>query len=313
MISINELIQQAYTRCGLVGEGQSVNGTKAMSALHELNDLVQMLNQQEYLSDNLKVFDVRTSKSITVGNGPDFDILVSRPPSHIKSVSRKVGDRFVPLVSSNLESVNSVSKGHLATQFTYNVDYDPKARGEQKVRENAIVVETADELPECKEEYVQNDYHWYATAENAWGFAMGVGTPSGPIYVWATYGGAPTQQQLDGAIFEYDHGQMKGTISLDSNQSSTYKVIFFDEIPNYELSDKIQLQDMYKSLLLAGLTYRLAVRFKLQDWLQVYKDDFEDQKSIIKRINSTNRNMVWNTLESSYMDDYVNGRNGFGW
>jgi hypothetical protein len=90
-------------------------------------------------------------------------------------------------------------------------------------------------------------------------------------------------------------------------------VIFFDEIPNYELSDKIQLQDMYKSLLLAGLTYRLAVRFKLQDWLQVYKDDFEDQKSIIKRINSTNRNMVWNTLESSYMDDYVNGRNGFGW
>jgi hypothetical protein len=175
------------------------------------------------------------------------------------------------------------------------------------------VVEHSSDLTECKEEYVQNDYHWYATAENAWGFAMGVGTPSGPIYVWATYGGAPTQQQLDGAIYEYDHGQMKGTISLDSNQSSTYKVIFFDEIPNYELSDKIQLQDMYKSLLLAGLTYRLAVRFKLQDWLQVYKDDFEDQKSIIKRINSTNRNMVWNTLESSYMDDYVNGRNGFGW
>ena len=70
MISINELIQQAYTRCGLVGEGQSVNGTKAMSALHELNDLVQMLNQQEYLSDNLKVFDVRTSKSITSRERP---------------------------------------------------------------------------------------------------------------------------------------------------------------------------------------------------------------------------------------------------
>jgi hypothetical protein len=142
---------------------------------------------------------------------------------------------------------------------------------------------------------------------------MGVGTPSGPVYVWATYGGAPTQQQLDGAIYEYGKGQIRGVIALDSCQSAEYKVIFFDEIPNYELSDKIQLQDMYKSLLLAGLTYRLAVRFKLQDWLQVYKDDFEDQKSIIKRINSTNRNMVWNTLESSYMDDYVNGRNGFGW
>ena len=179
MISINELIQQAYTRCGLVGEGQSVNGTKAMSALHELNDLVQMLNQQEYLSDNLKVFDVRTSKSITVGNGPDFDILVSRPPSHIKSVSRKVGDRFVPLVSSNLESVNSVSKGHLATQFTYNVDYDPKARGEQKVRENAIVVETADELPECTAEDVENSVKWYATETNTFWPCLRVGNLCG--------------------------------------------------------------------------------------------------------------------------------------
>ena len=313
MISINELIQQAYTRCGLVGEGQAVNGTKAMSALHELNDLIQILNQQEYISDNLRVFDIRKTDTITIGNGPDFDIQVSRVPSHIKSVSRKVAERFVTLIPSNLEALNSTDKGHFATQFTYNVDYDPNARTNQHPRSNAFVVEHSSDLPECKEEYVQNDYHWYATAENAWGFAMGVGTPSGPVYVWATYGGAPTQQQLDGAIYEYDHGQMKGTISLDSNQSSTYKVIFFDEIPNYELSDKIQLQDMYKSLLLAGLTYRLAVRFKLQDWLQVYKDDFEDQKSIIKRINSTNRNMVWNTLESSYMDDYVNGRNGFGW
>lgn len=313
MISINELIQQAYTRCGLVGEGQSVNGTKAMSALHELNDLVQMLNQQEYLSDNLRVFDVRTSNAITIGNGPDFDILVSRPPSHIKSVSRKVGDRFVPLVSSNLESVNSVSKGHLATQFTYNVDYDPKARGEQKVRENAIVVETADELPECTREDVENSVRWYATKTNSWGFAMSVGTPSGPVYTWATYAGSPTKEQLDAAIYEYGKGQIRGVITLDSCQSSEYKVIFFDEIPEYTLSDKIFLQDMYKSLLLAGLTYKLAVRFKLQEWLQVYKEDFEDQKSIVKRINSTNRNMVWNDCDGSYMDDYVNGRAGFGW
>ena len=70
MISINELIQQAYTRCGLVGEGQAVNGTKAMSALHELNDLIQILNQQEYISDNLRVFDIRKADTITIGNGP---------------------------------------------------------------------------------------------------------------------------------------------------------------------------------------------------------------------------------------------------
>jgi len=313
MIAVNELIQQAFTRTGLVGEGQAANGTKAKSALHELNDLIQVLNQQEYISDNLKAVDVSANSKIFIGPSKDFDINLAKAPTHIKSVSRKSGDHFIGLIPSNLEAINSVSKSHLATQFTYNVEFDAKARTNPHAKPTAIVVSTSDKLPQATRQYVDEHWHWYATETNTWGFAMGVGTPSGPVYTWATYSGNPTEEELDGAIFDYDIGCLKGVITLDANTSNTYKVIFIEEIPEYELDSTIYLQDVYKSLLLAGLTYKLAVRYKLQDWVAAYNQDFQEQKSLIKRINQTNRNMVWYSPVGSYQDDYNNGKFGGDW
>lgn len=313
MIAVNELIQQAFTRTGLVGEGQAVNGTKAKSALHELNDLVQVLNQQEYIGDNIKVYDVRAGHTITIGPSKDFDIQAEFAPSHIKTIARENGNHYVSLIPSNYESIINHNSRHLATEFTYNVEFDPEARTNQQVRPDAIVVNRFENLPPCKKQYVEEHWRWYATETNTWGFAMGVGSPSGPSYVWAVYGDSPTEQQLDGNIYQYDHGCIKGTITLDSNHSNRYKVVFISEIPEYGLDDTILLQNSYKSLLLAGLTYKLAVRYKLQEWIATYKEDFDDQKSLIKRINQTNRNLLWGNVTGSYMDDYINGRSGGDW
>ena len=40
MISVNDLIQNAFSRCGLVGDGQAVNGIKAKTGENELKDLI---------------------------------------------------------------------------------------------------------------------------------------------------------------------------------------------------------------------------------------------------------------------------------
>ena len=106
---------------------------------------------------------------------------------------------------------------------------------------------------------------------------------------------------------------MKGSIILDSSISSTYKICFIDDIDEIDLSSTLNLQDMYKSLLLTGLTYRLAIRYKLNDWISVFKEDFEEQKSLIKRINSSNRPIVWSNMEGSFLENYYNGINGVGW
>ena len=106
---------------------------------------------------------------------------------------------------------------------------------------------------------------------------------------------------------------MKGLIILDSTIDSEYKICFIDDIDEIDLSSTLNLQDMYKSLLLTGLTYRLAIRYKLNDWVSVFKEDFEEQKSLIKRINSSNRPIVWSNMEGSFLEDYYNGMNGVGW
>lgn len=234
-ISVNDIINQAFTRCGLVGDGQSVNGNKATSGLHELRDLISILNTQEYIADNIRIFDVSAKDSITIGDSAKYDIQISKVPNTIKSVGRKVGNRYIQLVKSNFEAVYGSPKSHLSNQYTYNVEFDK------------------------------------------------------------------------------EQNTLKGTITFDSSTKSNYKVLFIDDINEIDLSSTLNLQDMYKSLLLSGLAYRLAIRYKLTDWLAVFKEDFEDQKSLIKRVNSNNRPIVWNQIDGSYMDDFINGHFGGGW
>lgn len=116
-------------------------------------------------------------------------------------------------------------------------------------------------------------------------------------------------------LFGYDDKLdiMKGVITLDSVGQNHYKVCFIDDIDDIDLSSTLHLQDMYKSLLLTGLAYRLAIRYKLNEWVQTFKEDFEEQKSLIKRINSTNRPIVWGNMGGSYLDEYMDGLNGAGW
>lgn len=105
MISVNDLIQNAFSRCGLVGDGQAVNGTKAKTGENELKDLISILNTQEYLADNFKIFDVNGKNTITIGDSKEFDIQVKTPPSTIKSIGRKIGDRYIQLIKTNIESI----------------------------------------------------------------------------------------------------------------------------------------------------------------------------------------------------------------
>ena len=119
---------------------------------------------------------------------------------------------------------------------------------------------------------------------------------------------------------------MKGSIVLDSTISSEYKICFIDDIDEIDLSSTLNLQDMYKSLLLTGLTYRLAIRYKLNDWISVFKEDLLLRRSyflvfrfllfelsLIKRVNSSNRPIVWSNMEGSFLENYYNGINGVGW
>lgn len=323
MISVNELIQNAFTRTGLVGDGQAVNGTRATTGLLELNDLIRTLNLQEYIADNIKTVDVNAVNKITISKSVLSDITVDNVPSHIKSVARKIGDRFVPLITSNLETINAHGSRGYAAQFTYNVAYNPKLQV-PVIKDDVILVTSNKDLPnyDARESnppqtkaYIAKDGDFSLLNENAsvyWWAAVS-GDEHGTIYGWMSSSSAHTLDAKIHLICEIQYGEMEGIITLDASHSNTYRIMFIDEIPEYKLDDKILLQPMYNGLLLAGLSYKLAIRYKVQDWVGTFKDEFDNQKSLIKRANSTNRNMVYSDMEGSYIDNYYNGIHGFGW
>lgn len=231
MININQLIQNAYTSIGIVGDGQAVNGTKAKVAELEINNLLGDLNLQEYILDNIKSFDVDASKTITIGENTACTIN-HKPPATIRSVSLDRTGKHTPLLNANIEAVNRNSKSGLASLFTYQIEYDP---------------------------------------------ALNI---------------------------------MVGKITLDGSRASKYKVIFLDDFENVTINDVLYLHDKYNSLILNGLCYKLAIRFKRTEYIPIYKGEFESCKDLIKSVNSSNRPLIID--DDDYLTGYERVMMGYG-
>jgi hypothetical protein len=124
MVSVNTLIVNALKKVGLVGDRETPNGTLVKLALADLNSLVAELNLQDYIAETRKTVKVQsTGDKITIGDGP-FAINEKLVPETVVTVARKIGNRYVRLIRSNLTAINSKTKMTLATQFTYGQEYD---------------------------------------------------------------------------------------------------------------------------------------------------------------------------------------------
>ena len=49
MISVNDLIQRAFQRVGIVGDGEPVSPTQAMAGVADLHDVITELNTEDCL------------------------------------------------------------------------------------------------------------------------------------------------------------------------------------------------------------------------------------------------------------------------
>ena len=71
MISVNELIQNAFQRVGIVGDCESVSPTQAMAGVKDLQDVVTQLNVEDYLLENYVTYDANVAKKITFARQPE--------------------------------------------------------------------------------------------------------------------------------------------------------------------------------------------------------------------------------------------------
>lgn len=131
-ISVQQLVQTAFQNCSLIGDGESVDGTMAGTtandgALGLLNNLLSELNNQQYIVAYIQEdsFTMAGSAPI-VGMGESFPnpnsvTLSGNLPDRLLGVSRRIGDRWIPLHSCDRQQMDSRNKMQLATSWSYEL------------------------------------------------------------------------------------------------------------------------------------------------------------------------------------------------
>lgn len=129
MISCNELIQRAYEALNMTGFGESTDGTMAKAACNELNSLISTLNSEGFIAHMQKFLDVNSARVITFrklkdGESPKPNSIDMEPPEKIEGVSRKIGERFLPLHPCDSIQLYTKSPFSLPTSWNYGREFE---------------------------------------------------------------------------------------------------------------------------------------------------------------------------------------------
>ena len=131
-ISVQQLVQTAFQNCSLIGDGESVDGTMAGTtandgALGLLNNMLAELNNQRFIPSACQTFEyTHTENSVFVGRSwtgqrPSNYVLITEVPQTLTGVSRKIGDRWLPLHSCDKQQMYSRTRKALATSWSYEL------------------------------------------------------------------------------------------------------------------------------------------------------------------------------------------------
>lgn len=123
-ISVNSLIQQAFEECSLVGDGQSVSGTKAQVGLSLLNVCIAELNAQNYIITAFTRKDVNFGETCIIAPSATATIN-AEPPDTIQFCLRKLGQRYIRLTKTGQSVLDGKVKQGLSQMFNYETYLDP--------------------------------------------------------------------------------------------------------------------------------------------------------------------------------------------
>lgn len=117
-ISVQQLVQTAFQNCSLIGDGESVDGTAYGTTAHDgalglLNNLLSELNNQGYIASSVESRDVTFGGTYMIERPQDATI------DRLLGVSRKIGDRWLPLHSCDKQQMDARTKKSLPTSWCY--------------------------------------------------------------------------------------------------------------------------------------------------------------------------------------------------
>lgn len=313
MISVSELIQNAFQRVGIVGDCESVSPTQAMAGVKDLQDIITELNTEDYLLENYVTYDAYVANKIKFAVKPENWYEVedeSEIETRIANNKVDVGDifkikdepKFYVIRYKVVGNVGSFYKMTTPQWNAYMSEYWP-----------TFFVDAVPDRCIGVARKIGNTYKQLIPADKMMIDAQTKGHLAELYTVETEWADVDYPHDDDDPNYEPVPVEYF-VIEFDSNVSSQFRITVLKGIKIYNVDDKLQISSKYQSLIEDGLCVKLCQRYKYLEMKADFEKDFDSAKTMISRINSSNRPMLYaNYGNNDYNRNYWDLTSGRMW
>lgn len=291
---VNVICQNALQKVGIEMDEGSALGSYAVPALSDLNSVVTELNTQNLILQNVETVDVYASKKITFAVLPEEFHIVDKVSELTTDVLNAYNLNDI-VYDKEEDKYYYIDDGHVISQVS-NED-------EKTLRKLWPTVICKQVLPDRVEGCARLVGNRFLQLYPSNKMKMDAGTQQSlsTMYCCETESQKFTVLDIDYVIDYF-------VIHINSVLPSKYRITYLESMPEYNLYDTIYLSNKYIEVIEDGLCYKLCLRYKLLEFLPIFKDEYDEGKLAIKRINNKNRTMNYDFVElgniyGSYWDN----------
>jgi len=284
MITVNALINQAFQRCSLVGDGQAATGTQAMNALFDLQSLISELNGQNLILSDVETVNVASNGVIRI---------MEELPEGWEEVD-ELPEASAQLVGKVRKCGNKVY-GCSAIPGTYNFQWVERPDIKWP---DLLIKPLPDRVVTLSRKLGIRYIQLFPGERQLLDAKTKMGLP--------TFFTCETQLEKH-KVENVEYNYEVFIIETDSIQSLEYRITYLKTIPQYKLNDKLYFSEKILSILEDGLCAKLCLRYKMLEVKAIFDEEFANAVRLLKRINQSNRPMTYEGIGGSYLDSYYNG------
>lgn len=273
MIRVNNLIDNAFHRTTLVGDGMTPNGNQSQAGLLDLKDIIAELNMQNMILDNVQTQDIFKGGVIKFGKLPDNWIEYKTLDEANEDITNrydddvcKVDKTFYYLDNSEWKTDDIFNLQASECWVDFNVKNIPdRVIGvARKLGNRFVPLQVADRM-------------------KVDAFAR-VGLPT--MFCQET-----EYHKITVGTTEYIIQQF--IIYFNSDRAELFRITYYESIEDLDIDDILYYSTKYQNLLEEGLCMKLCERYGLLDKAAKFEESYENCKRLIKRINDSNRPLTY--------------------
>ena len=313
MISVNELVTNSFQRVGIVGDGETPTATQCMAGVADLQSLITELNTEDYILENVETYDAYVANKIKFAVKPErwFEVEdESEIDTRISNNAVEVGDifkikdaqKFYVIRYKVVDNIGAFYKMTTPRWNTYMSEYWP-----------TFFVDAVPDRCIGVARKIGNTYKQLIPADKMMLDAQTKGHLAELYTVETEWADVDYPHDDDDPNYEPVPVEYF-VIEFDSNISSKFRITILKGIKIYNVEDKLQISSKYQSMIEDGLCVKLCQRYKYLEMKADFEKDFDSAKTMISRINSSNRPLLYSSYgNNDYNANYWRLYSGDMW